>query len=262
MTRSEDSHENDHADPPAAEEEPVTPSRSDVEEKYDFDDFGPADMEEMTVEEWEVVFDPETWITGTRLLDRVEADLKAKVRDREVFGVVERIPDPEDRVLAYSDEGYVIVYPDGSVEGEGTILRQTKSSVALCSMDEYDVPAMPEGDLLPAPTDVREGTGELGNLLIQIIAVVQIVAGLALLVSPLVVDLGGWGSGLMTTVLGLIFLTIGVVLLVLVANARLSDRFHAEEYRDRLRAVGAGTDERPSFVPIGDETRDEVESES
>lgn len=44
----------------------------------------------------------------------------------------------------------------------------------------------------------------------------------------------------------------GLIFLV-VANARLSDRFRAEEYRERLRAGGVDTDERPDFLPIEDE---------
>jgi len=39
------------------------------------------------------------------------------------------------------------------------------------------------------------------------------------------------------------------VLFFTVANARLSDKFRAEEYRDRLRAVGLEDGERPEFVP-------------
>ena len=224
-----------------------------VEEKYDFEDFTPADMAEMTVEEWEVAFDPDTWITGVELLDRVEADLKARVRNREVFAVVERLD--EEGVLAYSDEGYAVVYPDGSVDGEGSVLRDVEPTVALCSMEEYDPPAMPDAEdsLLPEPEEVPEGSGELGNLLMQTIAGVQVLAGLFLLVSPLLFDLGGRGSALLTTVVGLGFIGIGVFLLLLVANARLSDRFRAEEYRQRLRAVNAGSEERPDFVPVGDE---------
>ena len=238
--------------------EDVRALRREVEAKYDFDDFGPADMAEMSVEEWEAVFDPETWITGTALLDRVEADLKAKVETRDVFAIVERVDDDGDRVLAYSDEGYALVFPDGTVEGEGTVLRDVKPVVALCSMEDYDVPAMPEGDdLLPDPDDVPEGTGELGNVLVQAVGVVQLLAGIFLLVSPLLFDLGGRGSVLLTTVLGLIFLGIGLFLLVLVANARLSDRFRAEEYRQRLRAMDVGGDGRPDFVPVGDRDGDD-----
>lgn len=234
------------AEPPASVEE----LREAVEEKYDFDDFGPADMAEMSPEEWEAAFDPDSWITGTALLDRVEADLRDKVQRREVFAVVERLDwNGEDRVLAYTDAGYAIVSPDGAVEGEGSILRIVEPIVALCSMDSYDVPPMPENGGLPLPSEVSSGSGELGNRLMLVIGVVQIVAGLALLLGPLFIATGRSGSVLLATVAGVGFLGIGVVILVLVANARLSGRFRAAEYRDRLRAAGVGEDGRPSFVP-------------
>ncbi|WP_255150512.1 DUF7319 domain-containing protein [Halorarius halobius] len=216
--------------------------RAQVEEKYDFDDFGPREMAEMTVEEWEAAFDPDTWITGEELLDRVEADLKRRVIDRDVFARVERLSEP-DRVVAYSDEGYAVVYPDGTLEGEGTVLRDVKPTVALCSMDEYDPPEMPSGDLLPEPMDVPEGSGEFGNLMIQVVAGAQVLAGLALLVGSFLV------GSVVTGVAGLGFLAIGVFLLFTVANTRLSDRFRAEEYRNRLRAVGLEDGERPDFLP-------------
>jgi hypothetical protein len=60
----------------------------------------------------------------------------------------------------------------------------------------------------------------------------------------------------LTTAAGLGFLVFGVVLFVLVANARLSGRFQAEEYRERLEAAGVGREGRPDFVPIDDEERD------
>ncbi|WP_255196782.1 DUF7319 domain-containing protein [Halorarius litoreus] len=217
--------------------------RAQVEAKYDFENFGPREMEQMTVEEWEAVFDPETWITGEKLLDRVEADLKNRVLQRDVFARVERLSNPE-RVVAYSDEGYAVVYPDGSIEGEGTVLRDVKPTVALCSMDDYDVPPMPEGDLLPKPMDVPEGSGEFGNLMIQIIAGAQVLAGLVLLGAAVFTDLS-----VISGVAGLGFLFIGLLLFFTVANARLSDKFRAEEYRNRLRAVGLEDGERPSFLP-------------
>jgi hypothetical protein len=48
-----------------------------------------------------------------------------------------------------------------------------------------------------------------------------------------------------------------------VANARLSDKFRAEEYRDRLRAIGLDDGERPEFVPelTSEETGDEGDAE-
>ncbi|NIQ56861.1 MAG: hypothetical protein GWN85_26365, partial [Gemmatimonadetes bacterium] len=55
------------AEPPAGGEPGSL--REAVEAKYDFDDFRPADMAQMSLEEWEAAFDPDTWITGTELLD-------------------------------------------------------------------------------------------------------------------------------------------------------------------------------------------------
>jgi hypothetical protein len=65
-----------------------------------------------------------------------------------------------------------------------------------------------------------------------------------------VVDLIGvnFGGAIILT-LGLFFLIVGFFLFLTVANARLSDRMRSEQYRDRLRAVGAGSEERPSFLP-------------
>ena len=256
--------------------DPVEELRARVEEKYDFDDFRPRDMAEMSPEEWDAVFDPETWITGPELLDRVEDDLRTRIAYREVFAMVERQrpgefegPDADDgprsdaaggepdaeavdaehttddagRVLAYSDEGYAIVYPDGSVEGRGTILRDVKASVALCSMPDYEVPEPPADASLPNPEDVPEGSGDLANRLVQFIAGAQIVSALVLIVwgalfappSP-----EGQTNRVAAIIVGLLFLGFGVFLLFMVANARLSDRFRAEEYRERLRNIEAG----------------------
>ena len=44
------------------------------------------------------------------------------------------------------------------------------------------------------------------------------------------------------------FLFIGIFLFVVVANARLSDKFRAEEFRNRLRAIGLEDGERPDFL--------------
>lgn len=234
--------------------------REEVEQKYDFDEFGAEEMAEMSADEWEAAFDPDTWITGEELLDRVEADLKYRVLIRDVFAQVKRLED--GRVVAYSDQGYALVHPDGGVEGFGTVLRDVKPVVALASMEDYDVPEMPEGDVLPEPADVPEGGGELGNIVVQIIAGVQILAGVGLLLSWV-----GFVAGLLTpptsragqdlnltllVVAGLGFLVIGGFLLMVVANARLSDRFRAEEFRERLRAVGVDSGEFPEFVPVED----------
>jgi|AntDeeMetagen134_2_1112570.scaffolds.fasta_scaffold01813_7 hypothetical protein len=217
--------------------------RQQVEDTYDFEEFGPRDMAEMSPEEWDAAFDEEAWITGTELLDRVEADLLSRVADREVFARIERV---EDGLLAYSDEGYAHVAPDGSVEGRGTVLRDVKPTIALCSMDEYDVPEPPEGDPLPDPATVPEGGGELGNWMLQAVAAAQLLVGLGLIGAWIVL------SGLSTIVapvLGLLFVLFSLVLFLQVANARLSDKFRAAEYRDRLRAVGVGSGERPDVLP-------------
>jgi hypothetical protein len=226
------------------DDESLESLRRRVEAEYDFEDFGPSDMARMSPEEWDAVFDPETWITGTELLDRVEADLKTRVLRRDVFARVERLPEP-DRVVAYSDEGYAVVYEDGSVEGEGTVLRDVKPTVALCSMDDYDAPEMPDGDLLPRPMEVPEGSGEFGNLMIQLTAGALLLAGVVLGGGALV----SGELGVIAGTIGLLFLAAGGTLFFTVANARLSDRFRAEEYRNRLRAVGMEDGERPDWLP-------------
>ncbi|WP_018258040.1 DUF7319 domain-containing protein [Halomicrobium katesii] len=237
---------------PATDEASVEALRAEVEEKYDFDDFGPEDMAKMTAEEWEVAFEEESWITGGALLDRVADDLRSRVATREVFARVERHTDPQ-RVLAYSDEGYALVFPDGTVEGHGTVLRDVKPTVALCSMDDYDVPEPPSDDPLPEPDEVPEGGTELGNWMLQLIAGVQLLAGLVLIGGGILAaagQIGGAGaSPVLLIVGGLAFLAIALVLFLVVANARLSDKFRSEEYRDRLRAIGLSDGERPEFVP-------------
>jgi hypothetical protein len=251
------------------EAEDVQTLRRLVEEKYDFDDFGPEDMAEMTLDEWEAAFDPETWITGGELLDRVEMELKGRIASREVFAVIERVEgEGEERLLAYSDEGYAVVYPDGSVEGRGTVLRDVKPSVALCSMEEYEIEDPPADVSLPRPVDVTEGSGELGNLMLQIIASAQLLVGVGLLAVwfafPAVnglfgTDLPTVGS-IVAPIAAVGFLVVGIFLFLVVANARLSDRFRAEEYRNRLRAVGVEEGERPEFLPFDEVGSPRVES--
>jgi hypothetical protein len=226
-----------------------------VERRYDFEDFGPEQMREMSPDEWETAFDPDAWITGDRLLDRVHGELRARIATRDVFAVVEEVhEDGERRLIAYDDDGYALVYPDGTVEGLGTVLRDVKPTVALCSMESYEPDEGPENDaLLPEPGDVPEQSGEFGNLMIQVVAAVFLLSGLALVVAWPVVNLP-----ILTAVLGLFVLApIGIFLFLTVANARLSDRFRAEEYRERLRAIGLEEGERPEFLPLaGDEAID------
>jgi hypothetical protein len=217
-----------------------------VEEEYDFDDFGPADMARMSAEEWDAAFDPDSWITGERLLERAEAELKSRIARREVFGVLERVrADGEERILVYSDEGYAIVRPTGEVAGQGTVLRDIEPIVALAAMEAYDVPEPPEDWSLPHPDTVPEGSGEFGNLMVQVIAVVQVLAGAALVAATLLTDL----DTIVAPAMGIVFLLVGLFLFVMVANARLSDRFRSEEYRERLRALREAK-ERPDFVPV------------
>jgi hypothetical protein len=228
------------ADTPATES--TEELRRQVEETYDFDDFGPRDMARMSREEWEAAFDADSWITGEKLIERVEADLGNRIKEREVFARLERV---EDGLLAYSDEGYAVVHPDGSVEGQGTVLRDVKPTVALCSMDEYDAPEPPEGDLLPEPAAVPEGGSELGNWMLQAIAVAQFIAGVGLVVAWIFLPV----ETIFAPVVGILFVLFSLLLFLYVANARLSNRFRSEEYRNRLRAVGIGSDERPDFLP-------------
>jgi len=246
--------ESDVDAPADASDDPDIPADADdlaalrerVEAEYDFDDFGPSDMARMSAEEWDAAFDPESWITGDRLLARAEAELKSRIARREVFGVLERVRENgEDRLLVYSDEGYAIVRPTGEVSGQGTVLRDIEPIVALAAMESYDVPEPPDDWSLPHPDTVPEGSGEFGNLMVQVIAVVQVLAGAALLVASLVADL----NTIVAPAVGVVFLVIGLLLFVMVANARLSDRFRSEEYRDRLRALRQAK-ERPDFVPV------------
>jgi hypothetical protein len=236
------------------ESEELAALRREVEQKYDFDNFSPQDMAQMSSEEWEAAFDPGTWITGEELLDRVEADLKGRVADRDVFARIERF---DDLLIAYSDNGYAAVYPDGSVEGSGTVLRDVKPTVALCSMDSYEPPDPPADEALPTPQEIPDSSDALGNTVLQVVAGAQVLAGLALLAAWLLYGLGilsqpGAGTGALNlwllVVAGLGFLVIGIVLFAVVANARLSDKYRAEEFRNRLRAVGLEDGERPAFL--------------
>ena len=245
----------DADEPPAAGESAdaegdtdIEALRERVEAEYDFDDFGPSDMAQMSAQEWDAAFDPDTWITGDQLLDRVDAELKTRIATRDVFGVLERVrEDGEERILVYSDEGYAIVHPSGEVRGEGTVLRDIEPVVALAAMESYEVPEPPEDWSLPHPDSVPEGSGEFGNLVIQAVAAVQVLAGAALLVADAVGDLGT----IVAPAMGIIFLLVGGFLFAMVANARLSDRFRSEEYRQRLRALREAK-QRPEFVPVDD----------
>jgi hypothetical protein len=245
----------DEGAPTAGGDDDLDELRRRVEEEYDFDDFGPSDMARMSAEEWDAAFDPDSWITGDRLLERAEAELKSRIARREVFGVLERVrADGEERLLVYSDEGYAIVRPTGEVAGQGTVLRDIEPIVALAAMESYDVPEPPDDWSLPHPDTVPEGSGEFGNLMVQVIAVVQVLAGAALLAATFLTDL----DTIVAPAMGIVFLLVGLFLFVMVANARLSDRFRSEEYRDRLRALREAK-ERPDFVPVEGGVVDEEE---
>jgi hypothetical protein len=233
----------DAADP---DEEDLAALRRQVEAEYDFDDFGPAEMARMSPEEWEAAFDPDSWIVGEALLDRTERDLKSRIARRDVFAALDRVTEEgEPRLAAWSDEGYALVYPDGAVEGRGTVLRDVKASVALCSMDSYEPDEPPEEFDLPDPDEVPEGTGEFGNLMLQVVAAAQVLSGLVLF--------GAWLAQAVTTIVAPVaagaFVLVGLFLFGVVANARLSDRFRAEEFRNRLRAVEAAGGSRPEELP-------------
>ncbi|SFR47498.1 DUF7319 domain-containing protein [Halogeometricum limi] len=253
----------DSADVSDAEDAELEALRREVEEKYDFDNFGPAEMAEMTVDEWEAAFDPDSWVVGEELLTRLEKELKSRVARREIFGVVERVTvDGVPHVLVYSDEGYALVSPDGDLEGEGTVYRDVKPSLVLCSMEDFEVQEPPENFALPDPDDVVEQSSELGNTMLQVIAAGQILGGLTLLGLWLLTDLIPFASNgdvnIVPPVAAGFFLVIGFFLFVVVANARLSDRFRAEEYRERLRAVRDGG--RPDFIPLDEVSGSRLES--
>ncbi|MFB6252283.1 MAG: hypothetical protein ABEI27_11485 [Halobellus sp.] len=233
------------ADGDTSETDDLEALRREVEETYDFENFGPAEMAEMSLEEWEAAFDPGTWVVGEELLDRVEQELNARVASREIFAVVERVTDGEDRVIAYSDEGYAVIYRDGSVEGEGTVLRDVKPTVALCSMADYDLMDAPADASLPDPEDVPEGSGEFGNLMLQIVAGVQLLVGAGLLVAWLALPSL---STIVAPIASFGFLIIGFFLFLVVANARLSDRFRVEEFRARLETLDAASEEPADVV--------------
>ena len=243
--------ETDAADTAENDDEELDELRAAVDEKYDFDDFGPAEMAQMSGDEWEAAFDPETWITGERLLDRVEADLKAKIAAREIFAVVER---DDTQLVVYADTGYAVVSADGTVEGEGGVRRDVEPVVAMCSMEEYEVAEPPADYELPSADEVPEQTGEFGNLMIQLIAGGQLLGGLALVGAFLF----RFVETIIAPVVGGLFVIVGIGLFALVANARLSDRFRAEQYRNRLRAVEAGGIDRPEIEgDAADETADQ-----
>lgn len=233
----------------SGEDEDRPPTLEEVEERYDFEAFGPADLAAMTPDEWDVAFDPDSWVTGHELLERVETDLRRRIHERDVFAVVEWTRSGgEECLLAYSDEGYALVRPNGSVEGFGTVINDVKPTVALCSMPEYDPEAPPPGEgKLPDPAAVEEARSNLGNLVLQAIALAMTVSGLLLVAAWIAYDLP-----LFSAVIGLGFLVVAVLLVFLVINARLSSRYRAEDYRERLRAAGVGSDERPSFLPTED----------
>jgi hypothetical protein len=112
---------------------------------------------------------------------------------------------------------------------------------------------------------VPEGSGELGNWMLQFMAGMQILVGVGIFVlwlfTPLIDFRAGTASGGSVNIIAPIaagaFVLLGLFLFATVANARLSDRFRAEEYRDRLRAVSEAGD-RPAVHPFEGEDGDGV----
>lgn len=208
-------------------------------------DIDPGEMGTLSPEEWADRFDTSAWVTGTELIDRVELELQNRIATRDVFAELER-PGP-DRLLAYSDEGYAIVYDDGSVEGDGTVFRDVKTSVVLAASPEYDVSAPPADWRLPEPSSIRIGGSELGNRMLQVLGAGLLLSGIAMLVGSAIGVAGR--SPIILVFMGFAFLIGGIFLFFVVANARLSTRFRAAEYRNRLEAAKVGDDGRPEFVP-------------
>lgn len=230
------------------------PTLEEIEPRYDFESFGPDDLAEMSVDEWEVAFDPESWVTGRELLERLEVDLRRRIAERDVFAVLEWTrSDGEECLVAYSDEGYALVRPTGSVEGFGTVLNDVKPSVALCSIPEYDPEPPPAGmGALPDPASVEAARSGLGNTMLQLVGLALGLGGLVLFIAWIAYDVPVHAA-----IIGAIFLLMALFLLFMVANARLSSRYRAEDYRERLRAAGVGSDERPSFLPTDDDSGDD-----
>ena len=216
------------------------------QESFELEDFGPTDFEAMSLEEWEEAFDPDTWVTGPELLDRVESELRHRIASRDVFAVIERITnDDELCLLAYSDEGYALVRPSGAVEGFGTVLRDVKPTVALCSIPEYEPdPAEADLGILPDPAVIDASQGDFGNKILQAVSLALAIGGIVLIGGWIFLDVPGLGA-----VFGFGFLLAAGFLLFTVANARLSQRYRAEAYRERLRSVGLGEGKRPDFLP-------------
>jgi hypothetical protein len=94
--------------------------------------------------------------------------------------------------------------------------------------------------------------------MLQITAAIQLLAGVGLLIAWIALDV----ETILAPVVGLGFVLAGAFLFLVVANARLSDRFRAEEYRNRLRAVGLESGERPDFLPIESEDPEDFEDDS
>ncbi|MFC7232737.1 hypothetical protein ACFQMM_17760 [Saliphagus sp. GCM10025308] len=230
------------------DDQSVEDLRRQVEAKYDFENFSEADMAEISPEEWDVAFDADTWITGDEPRAR-RTGLKTRIAYREVFAMLEyAVVDGRRSLVAYSDTDYAIIFPDGTVEGRGTVVRDVKPTVALCSMESYDVEEPPADWHLPEPADLEGEHSELGNWMLQLLAI-----ALARHWGHRDRDLARAGAPvqLILGVVGIVLVVISLVLFLMVANARLSDRFRTEAYESRLRTIGSG--DRPSFLPIDDE---------
>ena len=82
--------------------------------------------------------------------------------------------------------------------------------------------------------------------MLQAVAAAQLLVGLGLIGAYILLP---GVETIVAPVLGLLFALFALLLFLQVANARLSDTFRAAEYRDRLRAVGVGSGERPEILP-------------
>jgi hypothetical protein len=112
----------------------------------------------------------------------------------------------------------------------------------------------PADGSLPEPREVVEGSGEFGNLMLQIVAGVQVAVGVGLLVAWLALPSL---STVVAPIAAIGFLVIGFFLFLVVANARLSDRFRVEEFRNRLRALDEADEQWADVLP--EDLRDAVD---
>ncbi|PYZ02687.1 hypothetical protein C8039_03785 [Halogeometricum sp. wsp3] len=112
-------------------------------ETDDFDNFGPSDMVELAAEEWDVAFDENPGSPPTNSSTELRGTCETAWRTVMCSLASSRRQD-QPRVLVYSDEGYALVTPDGDLQGEGTVYRDVRPTLVLCSMDDFEVAEPPE----------------------------------------------------------------------------------------------------------------------